>query len=189
VTRLAGAALLALLALGHPASAEETPRIMPTRDVDVIYRIAGPNGLLEQRLRWGVSLGKLRVDPPTPGLFVVIDIASHVVQAVREGDHSVVITDSGNQAMPGVAPSGTFARKGRDKVAGLDCVLWDTKDTTGRIITACLTADGVLLRAEADGLVLVEATDVRFVPQSEAVFRIPADYKKIMPDPVSRQAP
>jgi hypothetical protein len=44
----------------------------------------------------------------------------------------------------------------------------------------------VLLRVEADGLVLAEAVSVRFGRQPEAVFRVPADYRKITPPPESR---
>jgi hypothetical protein len=168
------------------AQAQDRPLTQPNRDVDVIYWMAGPSAPLEQRLRWGVEAGKLRVDPPSPGLYVIIDTARHSMQAVREGDRSVVQLDPGQAPVPGVAPEGAYVRGGAVDVAGLPCTQWRMRDTAGREVTACLTTDGVLLRVEADGLVLAEAVSVRFGRQPEAVFRVPADYRKITPPPVSR---
>lgn len=165
--------------VASPALAQDAPPIMPTRDVDVIYRIAGPTAPLEQRLRWGISQGKLRVDLPSPGMFVIIDTKTHAVQAVREENRSVTLLPGSAAALPGVAPSGTFTRGTADSVAGLDCTNWQTLDSSGRVVLACLTADGVLLRAVADGVILVQASQVTFGPQPEAVFRVPADYRKI----------
>lgn len=181
--------LLAILGLLLPAAAmaQDHPLTQPTRDVDVVYMMAGPHGPLAQRMRWGVSAGKLRVDPPTPGMYVIIDTASHSMQAVREGDRSVVTMRSGPNALPGITPAGAFVRNGDGTVAGLDCTQWKTQDTTGRPVLACLTADGVLLRAEADGLVLLEALKVNFAPLPAAVFQVPADYRKITPPTVSQR--
>jgi hypothetical protein len=180
----AAAPLLALLATG---AAPDRPLTTPTRDVDVIYSMVGPTGKLEQRLRWGIAQGKLRVDPPSPGLYVIIDTAHHSVQAVREGDRSVVQFDAGPNAVPGVAPDGAFVRQSEAQVAGLGCTQWATHDTGGRAVLACLTADGVLLRVEEGGHVVLQATEVRFAPLPEAVFRVPADYRKIIPPPVSQK--
>lgn len=185
---VAAAALVAAVFAAAPASAQNRPPITPTRDVDVTYRIAGPDAPLEQRMRWGVTLGKLRVDPPSPGMFVIIDTVTHAMQAVREGDRSVLLMHGGAESLPGVAKGGAFIQRGEARVAGLACTDWETKDTGGRTVLACLTADGVLLRAQANGLVLLQATSVRFEPQAEAVFRVPADYRTItMPPPPSHR--
>lgn len=177
---------LALL-LPFSAQAEDRPLTQPTRDVDVVYLVAGPSNPLAQRMRWGVTAGKLRVDPPSAGMYVIIDTASHSVQAVREGDHSVVTMAAGPATMPGVAQGGAFTRSGDANVAGLACTIWQTRDTSGRKVLACLTPDGVLLRVEADGLVLLEALTVTFAPLPEAVFRVPDDYKKITPPNLPQQ--
>eukprot|EP01037_Dinobryon_pediforme_P005243 gene5243-5295_t len=169
------------------ALAEDRPLTQPTRDVDVIYMVAGPSTPLAQRMRWGITAGKLRVDPPSAGMYVIIDTASHSMQAVREGDRSVVTMGAGPGALPGVTPGGSFVKRGGATIAGLACTQWETRDTTGRNVLACLTADGVLLRVEADGLVLLEALTVDFAPLPEAVFRVPADYRKITPPNVSQQ--
>lgn len=176
--------LLALLAT--PALAEDRPLVSPSRDVDVVYVMAGPEAPLAQRLRWGVALGKLRVDPPSPGMFVIIDTASHVMQTVREGDRSVLEMPAGG-VLPGAAPDAGFTRAGEAAFAGLSCTQWRTRDAAGREVLVCLTADGVLLRAEADGLVLLQAARVSFAPQPEQVFRVPPDYRKIISPPASAQ--
>lgn len=181
---------LALLVLPVLAQAQERDRPLttPTRDVDVIYRIAGPDAPLAQQMRWGVTLGKLRVDPPSPGMFVVIDTATHSIQTVREADRSVLLIEGGPDAAPGgVASTGGFTRKATAEVAGHGCTEWETQDTSRRPVAVCLTADWVLLRAKAGGLVLVEATSVQFAPQSAAVFRVPADYRRITMPSSSQQ--
>lgn len=59
-----------LLALGlawagvqHQAHAQDRPATIPTRDVDVTYRMADPtsNRTLEQRMRWQGTTQRLRV--------------------------------------------------------------------------------------------------------------------------------
>lgn len=185
---LVAPSLVALILLASPAHAEDRPRTVPTRDVDVVYLMAGPTAPLAQRMRWGVTLGKLRVDPPSPGLFVIIDTATHEVQAVREGDRSVVQLDPA-AAGPMLAPPGSYTRRGAARVAGLDCTQWETRDVAGRAVLACLTEDGVLLRVQADNLVIIEAAEVHFGPLGPQVFRIPADYRKIISQNVSRQRP
>lgn len=187
--RFAGALLaLAMTIQVSAVQAADAPLITPTRDVDVIYRMAGPASEIEQRLRWGVSQGKLRVDPPTPGLFVIIDTVTHAVEAVRESDHIVLQLAPGTAVTPpGLPAAGAALRKGEAQVAGLACTEWQMTDTSGRPILVCITPDGVMLRAEADGLVLAEAVEVRFAPLPEAVFRVPGDYKRIIPPPLSQK--
>ncbi len=180
--------LLALLALSAPARAQEPdrPRLTPSRDVDIIYRVPGPDGPLEQRLRWGVAEGKLRVDPPSPGLFMVFDTVRHRLATVRESDHTVLEVPTAATGLPGTAGTGTFIRLGTAEIAGLACTQWATLDNGGKPALVCLTDDGVMLRAAGDGRVLALATAVRYAPLDAAVFRIPPDYRRISPPPVKR---
>ncbi len=178
--------LLLLLLIAGPASASDTPRVQPTRDVDVVYAVSGPRGLLPQRLRWGVTSGHLRIDPPSPGLFAVIDLSHHSIATVREADHSVIETEMPAQTLPGVLPQGRFTRADTATVAGLACTNWQTEDAAGQTVTACLTEDGVLLRAATPATTLLEAVEVTYGALPDAVFRIPADYRKITPAAPSR---
>lgn len=174
--------LLLLLLLTLPARAEDRPATSPKRDVDIVYRIGAG---LEQRMRWGVTLGKLRVDPPSPGLFMVIDTTTRAIAMVRDGERSVLHIAGGR--LPGPLTSAPFRRRGIVQVAGLACTDWDTTDAQGSPTTACLTEDGVLLRAATPDGVLLEAASVRYTPQGEQVFRLPPAYKVIEVPPVSRQ--
>ena len=190
--RRRAAALPLLLAV---AAAPDRPPPTPTRDVDVVYMMVQPDApggprVLEERMRWAAAAGLLRLDPPTPGMWVVMDTRAHRVATVREAERSVLELDSA-QAMIGPAPpaGARFERRGADTVAGLACTEWQTSDLTGAATLACITADGVLLRASGAGRVLVEALHVSFAPQEAAVFRIPADYRKVTPPPMQRKAP
>jgi hypothetical protein len=187
------AALVFLVAPTVAAAAIDRPPALPTRDVDVVYMMVQPDApdgprVLEQRMRWAAAAGKLRVDPPTPGLWVVMDTRTHLLSTVREADRTVLeLTSAQAQLGPGL-PAGAagFTRRGAADVAGLSCTEWETRDMSGVPVLACITTDGVLLRARAGARVLVEALHVAFAPQDPSVFRVPADYRRIAPPPLKR---
>ncbi len=192
--RLAAAALLALIP--QAATAQERPVLTPSRDVDVVYMMVqagGPGGprVVEERMRWAASAGKLRIDPPTRGLWMVMDSGARRISTVREADRTVLDIEAGatfpGPALPGGAAA--FQRRGDDSVAGVPCTDWQTRDVTGTPTLACITEDGVLLRASAAGRVVVEALHLAYAPQDPAVFRIPQDYRRITPPPVKRNPP
>lgn len=186
--RLVLPALLALLPAA--AAADERPPATPTRDVDVTYMMVqadAPGGprVLEERMRWAAATATVRIDPPTKGMWMVMDMHAHHMATVREADHSVLEIDQ-SDAMPGPAPTATFVRRGQSSVAGLPCTEWLTQDVTGTPTLACITGDGVLLRAAAAGRVLVEALEVTYGPVDPAVFGIPEGYRRIVPPAVKR---
>lgn len=186
----------ALLALA-PAdvAAQDCPLLVPARDVDVVYMMVqadAPGGprVVEERLRWAAAAGKLRIDPPTPGLWVVMDRNTRRMATVREADRSVLEIESAQALpLPGPASGAAFRRRGDDSVAGLPCTEWQTRDVTGGATLTCITADGVLLRASAGGRVLAEALHVAYAPQDASVFRIPDDYRRLAPPALKRPAP
>ncbi len=170
---------LALLAAGLVvAAAADRPPSLPTRDVDVTYATSSGGRTLTQRMRWTQALRKLRVDPPTAGLFVVTDYAAHRTSVVRAQDRTVLEAPA-----PPPAEAATYKRRGDDVVAGQGCTEWETQDTAGRPTVACITADGVMLRARADGRTLVVATSVDFSALDASVFEIPPDYRRVSPEP------
>jgi hypothetical protein len=65
-------------------------------------------------------------------------------------------------------------------VAGVGCTDWETK-SGGPDTLLCLTDDGVLLRVQAGGHTLIEATAVTYAPEDGAIFTIPAEYARIAP--------
>ncbi len=193
-------AAAALLALAGPARAQDRPAIFPTRDVDVTYQMAqadAPGGprLLEQRMRYAVAAKKLRVDPPSAGLYMIVDYAAHRLETIRE-DQRMVMEMNAPGALAGPMPGGAsassstaFRKHGVAQVAGLSCTEWETKDASGQPALVCLTDDGVLLRAVGGGRLLLQASHVAYGAIDPATFRIPDDYRHLTPPPLSAATP
>ena len=142
---------LALLAslLAAPALAADRPPTIPLRDVDVTYQVAQPvegGPALSQRMRWSVAAGRLRVDPPTPGLFMIVDYPAKRMSVVKIADRAVLDLPTAAPGLPGAA-AGAFAARDGAVVAGLACANWQTTDAAGQDTLLCLTPDGVMLRA------------------------------------------
>jgi len=179
-------AVLACVAACPSAWAADHPPTRPTRDVDVVYQtvrdVAGRQQVLSQRTRWAVSLGKERVDPPTAGLYMLVDFKTRKLMAVRPAQREMFVVDAGAALeTPGAASGGSFTPAGSDTVAGLACSQWSTRDASGQPAVICLTADGVLLRATSGDHVLVEATSVAYGPMDPALFDAPAGFKRLTP--------
>jgi hypothetical protein len=176
-------AALALLA-SSPAWAQDRPTTTPTRDVDVLYRAMAGGRSVEQRSRFAVSARKIRIDTPSPGLYLIVDRGAHTMNMVSDPDRGVLeMAYDPASAVGGFASSpgfgrGGFTRTGTDTVAGQNCTEWQTTDAGGRAVTACFTADGVLLRARAGPNVFVEATRVVYGPIEPSVFAVPAGYRR-----------
>jgi hypothetical protein len=174
-------ALAACLLGAAPVLADE-PLLRPTRDVDVTYRAAGAQPL-EQRVRWDVATQTVRIDPPTPGVYVIIDYVARRMSVVNETEKSVVEM-AAPASMANVLAgrtAGGFARQGEAKVDGQDCTEWQTQDHKGQPADLCITNDGVLLRAGTPDRTLVTAVNVRYAPQDPALFHVPADYARRSP--------
>lgn len=170
--------LASLLASGVLAA--EHPPITPQRDVDVTYAMAGPQGTssLTQRMRWSVATGRLRVDPPTDGLYMIVDYRTKRMAVVKPADHAVLDVSTAGPGLPGAA-AGDYDRRGVAQVAGLPCTEWQTTDAGGQGALLCLTADGVMLRASQGSRVLLEATQVSYGPQDPAAFVPPEGYRHV----------
>lgn len=176
--------LATLLSWACPgARGADRPVTRPTRDVDVTYRLPVAGHVLHERMRWLVARQELRVDPPAPDLFMVVDYATRRMWVIDTATRQFLELSARAAHLPGPAPEGHFVRRGTADVAGLPCTEWQTADSAGRQVLACLTADGVLLRARtvAGGHTLVEAERVSYAPQDPALFRVPAGYTKVTP--------
>jgi hypothetical protein len=173
-------ALLALLAPAASAWAQDRPLLLPARDVDVTYDIAGTNALLHQRLRWDVADRLLRVDPPGAGLYMIVNYAEDRLSVVRAQDRSVLRLPAAAARLPGAGAT-RFARLGERSIAGLACTEWRTEDTAGLPAELCLTADGVLLGARSGMRVMLAASRVDYAPQPAVLFQVPDDYRVVAP--------
>jgi hypothetical protein len=184
VRHILPALLLCALASVMHATAAESPRTMPTRDVDVTYDINVAGRTATERMRWSVVAALLRVDPPTPGVYMIADYKRHSVALVSQAQRSVAIAPAPAATIPGApgAVAGTgYVRGNRGDVAGMACTEWAATDTEGRSVGICMTDDGVLLRVRAQGHTLLQARTVAYGPQDAAAFVVPADYQRVRP--------
>ena len=169
--------------LATPALADERSATIPTRDVDVTYEIFGSNGsatqMLSERMRWDVAAGRMRVDPPTSGVYMLLDYHSHRLVAVREAERTFVEMDAGGATgTPAVGRNATFRKLGTGTVAGVGCTEWDTRDSGGKPVLVCLTDDGVLLRARDVDRTLISAARVSYGPADPSAFTPPAGFRR-----------
>ena len=170
-------------AMGQTGNANDRPLLLPTRDVDVTYEIPQGSRTLAQRLRWIASARKLRVDPPIPDLFVIIDYDQKRMSMVRDRERTVIDMAAPEQFVSGMEGRlATASRKGDQVVSGLPCTDWQTRDFHNQPATACITADGVLLEARSHGRTVLMASSVRYTAQDPAVFQIPQDYVHVSSD-------
>jgi len=179
--------LLALACmLTAPARAADHPPAVPTRDVDVLYDLPTRAGLAKQRLRYSAARQVFRIDPPGQGLFVIIDQPRGRMYTVREDNRTIIEMASPRSWMHGIT-GGRFERRGADTVAGLACTDWATTDSERRTVLVCLTADGVMLRARTvNGAPLITAATVRYLPQPDGVFMVPAGFRRLAPPPIAQ---
>jgi len=154
----------------------EAPPARPLHDVDVTYKVPVPDQTdttLMQRYRWSAAAQAQRVDMQGSDNWMVLNFNSHRMSLVHDGSHEVVDAP----APPEADPSNTsFSRAGGDVVAKLACTVWRTVDTRGAETLACYTLDGVLLRAQSSGKVVMEAVSVVYAAQDMALFKAPAGY-------------
>jgi hypothetical protein len=170
---------MALVPAAAPAKAlAEAPPLRPLHDVDVTYKVPVPgadNLFLLQRYRWSAATQRQRVDLPSSGNWMVLDFSAHRMALVRDETREVVDLPSPLSAdQPGGGAG--YAKTGSASVAGQACTEWRTTDTSGQQTLACYTDDGVLLRAQAKGRVLMEAISVKYAAQDISVFETPSGY-------------
>lgn len=174
---LAGTAILTIAVTAVAA----TPTMLPTRDVDVLYLAARPDDPrgMPERIRWSGS--RQRIDLPAQGLYVILDRQRRVMSTVRDANRTVVSIDAHEVGAFGTLgkPPEQFEAAGSATIQGLSCTLWKVGDPRSARATLCLTEDGVMLRAEAAGVVLAEAQRVTFGPIDESIFLVPSDYRVV----------
>ncbi len=172
--------MLAVLA-AIPALAAERPPITPQRDVDITYQVAQPvpgGPALAQRMRWSVVSGRLRVDPPSPGLYMIVDYRAKRMAVVKLAERAVLDVSTAGPGLPGAA-AGAYTRQDDADIAGLRCTNWLTADAGGHETTLCLTADGVMLRASQGSHPLLQALSVQYGPQDPAAFVPPDGFRHV----------
>ena len=147
-------ALLCLLSVPVVASAQ--PRLIPAGDADVVYRVAGaaaaqipggaPDGV---RLQWDAAGERLRAEPVGGPVYAITDLMRHIADIVFPAQTSILeFRLRGGDPQTLLAGADVhFIRKGSSRVLGLECTEWTvhSRQVDG---TGCVTADGIVLRAE-----------------------------------------
>jgi hypothetical protein len=179
----ANALLLSLSAAWAPAAVADQPLLRPSRDVDVTYRAFAPQGGtdIQERVRWLAAAQTMRIDPPSPGVHVIIDHVAKRMSVISDATRSVVETAAPASADPTGGKAGSFTRRGSATVASHACTEWQTRAEAGGTVLVCITDDGVLLRAGTPEHVRVTAVSVQYTPQDPAAFRAPPDYARQEP--------
>jgi hypothetical protein len=173
--RLPCLASLAFLALGSAAEAQERPQLVPTRDVDISYKITRPDQpAIVERRRWLAGEHMERVDGSDKST-TIFDRSKDEIILLNAAKRTFRKLE-GAERRPSEPGAGAVLRRGAESIiAGLHCAEWTwTEDTETH--TACVTPDGVLLRLVIDGRTIIEARSVRFAPQEADLFQVPPNY-------------
>ena len=149
--RVAIACLLAL-----PGAALAQPRLIPGADADVVYHVAGaaaaqipggaPDGV---RLQWDAAGQRLRAEPLGGLAYAIADLPRRRAEVVFPAQTSVLELRL-RMGDPQTLLVGTdihFVRRGTSRVLGLECTEWTVQSPRVEG-TGCVTADGIVLRAE-----------------------------------------
>ncbi|WP_424134641.1 hypothetical protein [Roseomonas chloroacetimidivorans] len=176
--------LLALAALPTGAQAQSRPATFPTRDVVVSYRVLGnasPQAPREFTVAALAAEGRLRVESPSLPAWGLMDRQTGRTEMVM--DSMRVVTPSPLKQEEAtrylrLAETARLTRAGTATQAGERCTnyRWEQQGQRG---TACLTADGVLLRGLNDRGEGVEAVRVAYARQDPARFRVPEGYRRV----------
>ncbi len=178
------AALLSLCAL--PALAQDRPALYPTRDVAVTYRITGAQArqagpMQSLTIAWLAAAQTMRMDMAGMGYMIADHRNQRGFMVVEQA--RMIMDVPLQQALQQYGPteSATYRRTGTDTVAGIACTVWSFEDR-GNNGTACVTNEGVMLRAQGGSQGQsggMEATQVAFGAQDPARFARPQGYQSM----------
>lgn len=180
-----------LLAASVSAWAQPRPLVQPTRDVAISYQVSGvavpglPPGPHRMDVAYSAAEQRVRLaSPDYPQGFAIVALAARSVLVVLPAARSYIRMPMRGPEMALLTddPGLRFTRAGTASVAGLRCTLWRVADTraAGRQGSACLTADGVLLRGDdGPGGRSVVAIGVRYGHQPGARFMPPPGFNRM----------
>ncbi|HYZ61843.1 MAG TPA: hypothetical protein VE650_05265 [Acetobacteraceae bacterium] len=183
-------ALLPLLLVAGAAAAQEQPKLLPDRDVTIVYRLGGaaaesiPGGAAGSvRVAWSAAGQRLRAEPEGRPQSVLVELGgAPSVKVVDSGLHaSMSLPVRASDLQPMTLQGAHLTRRGRATVAGLACTEYAVQSSRGRG-TVCLTPEGVALRAngEVDGRSgTVTAVSVSYGALPETLFRVPQGYMQL----------
>ena len=177
-------AVLSLLAVGE-ALAQTRPQLIPTRDVDVTYRVTQAGRTIEERVRWLAAEQLQRVDSSGP-VYMVVDHKARRLTLVNTAKRTVLAMEAPRRSPLDPDGDAAFTNTGQDSVAGLPCTEWLM--AAGGAKQLCVTDDGVMLRVRDAGRTVAEATTVQYGQADPASFQVPTDFQNV-PPPAAAPAP
>jgi hypothetical protein len=168
-------AVPAVLLAGTASRADDEPKLLPTRDVDIRYEVTRPQQpKVHERVRWLAAEHLERVDASGRSTSI-FDRDGHVVTLLTPATRTFRKLDQAPRRPQEPEPGTTLERGAEAVVAGLPCTDWSwTEDWEKH--TVCATVDGVILRLIVDGQTFIEARSVKYGPQRPDLFRVPANY-------------
>ena len=167
------------IALGTGRSmAQEKPTLLPSRDVDITYRVTLPGEpKTRERARWLAADGLERVDGPS-NTTTIFDRKAHYITVLRRKSHSYLKLSSPARGPIEPDPNTTVTAGGDATVAGLSCKVWNWVNPEDlKPHSFCATDDGVLLRVTVDGQTIAQATSVQFRKLKPETFTVPPGYE------------
>jgi hypothetical protein len=173
----AGTGLAVLAFAGGVALAQERPKLLPTQDVDILYRVTRPGEpRIRERVRWKADDGLERVDIPG-GATSIFDHKTHYVTVLAHQTHSYLKLESPARGPIEPDADAPLTRDGEAKVADLGCRIWDwTNPEDQAPYSVCVTDDGVPLRLQESGKVVAEAVSVHYHKLKPTLFEVPNGY-------------
>lgn len=170
------AAALPVLLSASAAMAQNAPPPFPTKDVTVIYKTQGGP---EMQMSWLVADQRVRIDMTGGAGAMLMDVRGRKgFMLMDEQKMAMELPQDAMPAQTGQIPDGAKVTKGStDTVAGLSCIIWLT-EFQGVKSRSCVTTDGVMLAAGADGApAAIEATKVTYSAQDAKKFQVPEGYQ------------
>jgi hypothetical protein len=166
---------LAFLALGPTADAQERPQLVPTRDVDISYKITRPDQpVIVERRRWLAGEHLERVDGPDKST-TIFDRNKDEIILLNAAKRTFRKLEGAGRRLPEPGAGVVLTRGEKSIIAGLTCVEWTWPEDT-ETHTACVTPEGVLLRLAIDGRTIIQARSVHFAAQKPELFQVPPNY-------------
>jgi hypothetical protein len=166
---------LAFLALGPTAGAQERPQLVPTRDVDISYKITRPDlPVIVERRRWLAGEHLERVDGPDKST-TIFDRNKDEIILLNAAKRTFRKLEGAGRRLPEPGAGVALTRGEKSIIAGLTCVEWTWPEDT-ETHAACVTPEGVLLRLAIDGRTIIQARSVHFAAQKPELFQVPPNY-------------
>ena len=174
------APLVGALLLAGAAAAEAGPQLIPTRDVEITYRVTRAGQTLDERVRWLAADQLERVDA-TGSVYMLVDHKARRLTLVNDARRAVLemAVPPGRLLDPETASG--YTRAGDSQVAGLPCTTWRLPTGGDAVKQLCVTGDGVVLQVQDQGRMVAEATAVDYRAMNPDTFRVPAGYAQAPP--------